>query len=175
VSKKLKGVALRSNFELTPFDQMLSLCVGVLICFLGLLAINPLKSAEQLLGNAWSFSEDAQAQIVAGTYGPEIDDMEWLTGNPLKIQISNPQAKTIKVSLGIKFGASPCGTFPKVLSGIVLGMPNEAGVLVGQSVLEISPKSYKTLVVIFEASVCQIPTDPRNFTGSVFQPSLTQL
>ena len=175
MNRALKGGELRTTFKLTLFDQVLSFCVGIWLLVLAVLLINPFKGSEKLLGNAWSFSNDAEAQIIDGTYGPEIADMEWLTGRPLKIQISNPQMKTIKVSLRIKLGASPCGTFPTVSNGIVLAKPNQAGFLVYQRVLVINPKSFKVLELTFEVSECQVPNDPRNFIGSIFQPSLIKL
>ena len=172
VIRELKSVLLHKRLELTKFDRVLALCVVVGVIALTALAVNPWKSSEQLLGNAWRFSKVPQAQVIGGTYGPEVANMEWLSGEPLVVRVSNPLMSKAGVKLQLELGASPCGTVPEISPKIALVKSNTAGTWLAVTALEINPNSYKDFKLTIISTGCNITTDPRVFYGAVFRPLL---
>ena len=172
VIREIKSVLLHKRLELTPFDQVLALSVGVGIIALTALAVNPWKSSEQLLGNAWRFSKVPQAQVIGGGYGPEVPGMDWLTGEPLVVRVSNPLMREVRVRLQLKLGISPCGTLPEFSPKIALVKSKTGEAWLPDTVLEINPNSYKDFMLTIISTGCKITTDPRIFYGAVFRPLL---
>ena len=172
VIRELKSVLLHKRLELTPFDQVLALCVVVGIIALTALAVNPWKSSEQLLGNAWRFDKAVQVQIIGGTYGPEVPGFEWLTGAPLVVRVSNPLMRKINVIVQLKLGVSPCGTLPEFSPKIALVKSKTGETWLAVTALAIKPNSYKDFKLTIISSGCKIATDPRVFYGAVFRPLL---
>ena len=170
IGKRIKHKPLQTRHNFEKFDKALASCVAIWILALVVLTFIPSQRSEYSLGNAWSFSVIPEAQIIGGTYGPEMVDREWLTGNPLIIRVSNPLKVREKLRVQVQFGASPCGTFPHVAPEATLVKSISAEILTVETLLDMHSNSSKDFILNFIPSVCSIQTDSRNFIGAVFYP-----
>ena len=157
------------------FDRILCVFVCLCVCVFLMLGISLGNVQGNRLGNAWSFSEEPKTEILSGTSGHREREWEWLTGEPLEIKVVNPGKNFTKLSLYLKFGISPCGTFPSISPSLPFVESGDPKAVVGEIVLGLKAASYEIVKLTFDSKACKVKGDPRNLIGSLFQPVVTNL